>query len=98
MTKKAGTKEDIGSKLAALAIIIADKASKPDVLLTDVLDAFKALTAYHIGTTRVNAKRDTEDDDEGSTFNGLRKRIDAAASSGNGSGDTRDDSDTDLFN
>ena len=97
MTEKTTKEDDIGVKLAKLAIEIADKASGPDVLLENKLEAFKVLTTYHIGTTKANAKRDTGDEDEG--FNGFRNRI-KAASGGTGSGDTgnANHSETDLFN
>lgn len=95
MSKKTAAKDDIAIKLATLAIEIADKASGTDVLLVEKIEAFKVLTTYHVNTTKVNAKRDTEDESEG--FNGFRDRI-KAASSGSGSGDSAGTGDgEDLF-
>ena len=88
MTKKPPKQDDIGAKLAALALKIADDANAEGVLLVDRLDAFKQLTTYYVNTTKVAAKTTTDDDGEGSIHD-FRKRI-AAATGGPGSSDPRD--------
>ena len=86
MTKKSPPTEDIGTKLARLALTIADKAMEDDVPLVDRLDAFKALTTYHVNTTKINAKQTPEDEGE-SNFDNFRKRIETATG-GTGSGNS----------
>jgi hypothetical protein len=87
VTKKPSQNDDIGAKLAKLALAIADKALAGDTPLIDSLDAFKALTTYYVNTTKVAAKTSPDDDEGETNFANLRKRI-AAASSGAGSGDS----------
>lgn len=84
MTKKPAKSDDIGAKLAALALKIADEANEEGVQLVDRLDAFKQLTTYYVNTTKVAAKTTTDDGGEGSIHD-FRKRI-AAATGGPGSG------------
>lgn len=87
MTKRPAKSEDkIGTQLAALALKILEQASGDGINLQDRLDSFKLLTAYYVGTSRVNAKQTPEEDD-GTNFNDFRKRI-AAATGGSGSGDS----------
>jgi len=88
MTKKPSKQDDIGAKLADLALKIADEANKTGVLLVDRLDAFKQLTTYYVNTTKVAAKITPEDDGEGS-IDAFRKRI-AAATGGAGQSDPGD--------
>ena len=83
MTKKPA--DDIGAKLATLALDIATKAAGENVPLVDKLDSFKALTTYYVNTTKVAAKTTPEDEEGETNFANLRNRI-AAASSGTGPG------------
>lgn len=73
--------DDIKDKLDALASSIATSASMDGVLpFPDKLDAFKALTAYYLGVTKVSKKKNDEDDptEKGETFDGFRKSVEAS--------------------
>ena len=76
--------EDIKDKLDALAMDIAETAMavNPDrpLLFGEKLDAFKALTAYHLGVAKVNKKKSGEDDkpEQGENFDGFRKSVEAS--------------------
>lgn len=66
----------IASKIDDLAEMIADQAlgcEDPDTQL----EAFKLLTAYYIGTTKVHAKLPKENEDDGS-FKDFQRRIEQA--------------------
>jgi hypothetical protein len=83
----AGKTESIETKLAKLATKIADEALADDVLLETRLDSFKALTAYHVGVSRVKSK-DPTDSHGGPSIAELQRRI-AVAASRPGSGNSR---------
>ena len=67
--------DEVGVKLDALAVAIADEAlTAPG--LQDKIDAFKALTTYYVGTKKINARPGDEDDDKtGVTFDSFQQRI-----------------------
>lgn len=75
---------NIGLKLAQLAGKLADGALRDDVTLDTRLDAFKALTTYFVGISKVKAKN-LDDDDDGENFGSFRDRI---SSSTGGPGST----------
>ena len=70
---------DIKTQLDTLALSIAQQASTPGVLnFADKLDAFKALTAYHLGVAKVKKKNGEDDKPEkGETFDDFRKQVEA---------------------
>ena len=82
--------DEIGEKIAALAIVIADGALGAGVPLETRLDSFKALTTYFVNTTKVQAKKPPGDTEGAPIFDELRKRI-AAKTDRSGSGDSGDD-------
>lgn len=67
--------EKFDDQLSHLAQTIADAASGPDVPLSDRIDAFKALTSYYVGTSKLNKR---PDDDEDGSFVSLQARIQGA--------------------
>jgi hypothetical protein len=67
------------SKLAGLADKIADEASANGVGLAERIDAFKVLTAYYVGITRINAKPGDPEEDEGQNFGAFQRRLAAAS-------------------
>jgi hypothetical protein len=71
--------DDIGEKIAALALTIADGALAEGVPLETRLDSFKALTTYFVNTTKVNAKKPPGDREGAPTFDDIRKHIAATA-------------------
>jgi len=71
--------DQIGSRLASLAIKIADEASADAVGLADRIDAFKVLTTYYVNTTKIGARADPEPEDGVPTFDNLQQRIQAAS-------------------
>ncbi len=80
MTDSKPPEEDkIKIKLDALALAIADEA-KNEPNFGNKLDAFKALTAYHLGIVKIAKKKSGEDDptEKGETFDGYRKSIEAS--------------------
>lgn len=77
MTKKPTTSE-FEKSLAHLAQSIADQALTEDDFKAKV-DAFKALTTFHIGLVKVKAR--VEDDEDRETFNDLIKGIKAGSGS-----------------
>jgi len=66
------------SDLDKLAKKIASDVLKPDVAFSDRLDAFKALSNYHIAERKVAQKSPPPDDDMGSSLDAIRKRINEA--------------------
>lgn len=62
--------------LAGLAMKIANEASEDDVELSARVDAFKALTPYYIGDSKLKNKAPDEDE-ERPTFDKFRKAIGA---------------------
>ena len=68
--------DDIGTKLATLAVKIADEALKADVQLVDRLEAFRQLTTYYVNTTKIQAKQNPDEDEKG-FLDGVRARIQA---------------------
>ena len=82
MTRKPMKK--VGGLLEDLAVSLLQEALNGDhpVQFDQKLDAFKALTTYHVGVTRVNAKApQNEDDPIGFNFGAARKKISDASSS-----------------
>lgn len=65
----------IEGSLAKLAQAIADSALNKDIAFDQQLDAFKALSGYFIGISKVKAKLPEED--EGETFNDIKSRLQA---------------------
>lgn len=66
--------DEVGVKLDALAVAIADEAlTAPG--LQDKIDAFKALTTYYVGTKKINARPGDEDEGTGVTFDSFQQRI-----------------------
>lgn len=63
----------IKSQLDKLAKKIADDALQTQSSI-ERLDAFKLLTNYYIGTTKMDSKKKS-DGDEGETFDGFRKSV-----------------------
>ena len=72
------TEDQVGIKLATLAQRILDAALVDGVGLEDQLDAFKVVTAYYVNTTKINARRD-QDEDEGVGFDSYQQRIASSA-------------------
>ena len=70
--------ETLKDQLDKLALSIASTANADGVNLPDRLDAFKALTAYHLGLTKVGKKSGEEDKPKGETFDGYREQIEAS--------------------
>ena len=65
---------EIGTKLAKLADSIAEQAFKADL---DVqLDAFKLLTSYYLGVTKVKAQHV---DEEGDSFASFSQRLQSSS-------------------
>ena len=90
MKKKQQT-SDVGPDLAELAKKLAADALKADIPAETRLDIFKALTTYHVNTTKVQAKLPEPDDEEGGfSIASARKRIETSAS-GDGQGNSGDD-------
>jgi len=63
--------------LDKLAKKIASDVLKPDVKFSERLDAFKALSNYHIAERKVAQKSPPPEDDVGSSLEAIRKRINA---------------------
>ena len=73
-------REEFDAAMAGLASKIADEASADGLKLSERVDAFKALTPYYIGDSKLK-KGVTEDDDDSTvkpfTFANARKNIEA---------------------
>ncbi len=69
--------DPLKAQLDKLALSIASTANGENVTLPDRLDAFKALTAYHLGLTKIGKKTGEDDKPKGETFDGYRKSIEA---------------------
>jgi len=67
--------------LAKLARQIARMAMDKDVGLSDKLDAFKALSTFHVAMAKVR-KDMPADDEEASTLDNIRRRIEATEPDG----------------
>ena len=65
-------------QLDALALSIASTANAEGVNLPDRLDAFKALTTYHLGLTKIGKKSGEEDKPKGESFDAFRKQVEAS--------------------
>ena len=79
MTKPAKEKEDpLKQQLNALALSIASLASSETVSFPDRLDAFKALTAYHLGLTKIGKKSGEDDNKHGESFDAFRKSVETS--------------------
>jgi hypothetical protein len=63
----------IGPRLTELAIEILDAVRGPGTPLETKLEAFKLLTAYHVGTTRVS--KHLADEEEGYSIGSLKDKI-----------------------
>lgn len=72
--------EQIKKKLDELALSLATHATLETTIFVDKLDAFKALTAYHLGVSKVNKKKSGEDNnpEKGETFDGFRKSVETS--------------------
>jgi hypothetical protein len=70
-------KEDLKIALDELALSIASHVKSDTVLFADRLDAFKALTAYHLGLTKVG-KKSGEPSKEGENFDAFRKQVETS--------------------
>lgn len=74
----------IRTKLDAFAVKIAEDAQVKDVPFATRLDAFKALTAYYVGTTKLVTPKKNKDEEpeenEGLSFTDLKKRVEDAGS------------------
>ena len=66
------------SELDKLALSIAQTANAGEINLSSRLDAFKALTAYHIGLTKVGKKSGEDDKPKGESFHEYRKSIETS--------------------
>ncbi len=73
--------DDLKTQLDALALEIAKQVSNTEkpLLFDEKLDAFKALTSYHLGNAKMNnSKKSGEGDKQpGETFDDIRKSAEA---------------------
>ena len=60
-----------------LALSIASHVASDKVIFADRLDAFKALTAYQLGLTKVGGKKPGESNKDGENFDAFRKQVEA---------------------
>lgn len=67
--------DPLATELAKLALKIAEDANHVETATEDRLDAFKALTTYHVNVTKINAKIDPDEDENASNFNNYRNRL-----------------------
>ena len=67
--------DTLGMSLDALAVSLIEKAQAEDTPFDQRLDAFKAISAYWLGRTKIGAK---QQDDEGGSFDDFAKRIKTA--------------------
>lgn len=77
MTKK-GDKDDLADKMEKLAETLADDLKGNGEPPKARIDGFKALTTYFTATRKLNLKN-PDDDEEGTTFNGIRQKLNAPA-------------------
>jgi hypothetical protein len=64
----------IGKLLEVLARDILAAASRPETALEDKLEAFKLVTAYHLGVIKALKKAD-DDEPEGGSFDKVRREL-----------------------
>lgn len=69
-------KDGLKAELDKLALSIASTMNEPGTPLQDRLDAFKVLTAYHLGLTKLGKK--SGEDSNGETFDAFRKSVEAS--------------------
>lgn len=72
----------LDTSLAALAAKLAKTALDDNTLANDRLEIFKLLTMYHLGVSKIAAKK-PNDDNDGDDFASFRNRV-AASTSGAG--------------
>ena len=76
---KAPLEDPLKTQLDALALSIASTVNSEGVPLQDRLDAFKALTAYQLGFTKLGKKTGkTDEPPRGETFDGYRNAVEAS--------------------
>lgn len=80
MSDKPQKSDPLKQQLDALALSIASIAAADTVSFPDRLDAFKALTAYHLGLTKVGKKSGEDKENQGENFDAFRKSIEAGGS------------------
>ena len=73
MTKKSA-KDELGTEMEALAISLAKSMAKGTEPAKEVINGFGKLTSYFAATRKLNLKA-SEPEDEGTTFDGIRKRL-----------------------
>ena len=61
-----------------LAQKVINEAMGPTVAFEDRVDAFKAVTTYHVGVAKLNGKKPPAGDDNVSTFADIKSRIQGA--------------------
>ena len=78
MTTAPKTTDKLKQELDKLALSIASSVNTGEANLPDRLDAFKALTAYHLGLTKLGKKSGEGDKQKGEGFDGFRKQVEAS--------------------